>query len=213
MNNPCESPCEPTGSNHGARPPRALVTPVQPRMAGHVKLSRDNEMASEECVYHALSRHLEGLEDLERRQIWTVKEQDYTREQERIVVYISESIKDIKDDTRIIKWEVLDDVWYERLRNGWTLWASMATVEKSCLAQNGCRVYDPRDVHTTGSSTAETNKREAETTESDGAAMRATLDEAPEVQEKSVKDSDASESLSMPGGEREQSPLTALTPV
>ena len=132
--------CEPMrGANHGRRKPISAV-PVQTRMAGHEELGRDNEMASEECVYHALSRHLEGLEDLERRQLWTVKEQDYTREQERIVVYISEPIKDIKDDTRIIKWEVLDDVWYERLRNGWTLWASMATVEKSCLAQNGCRV-------------------------------------------------------------------------
>ena len=30
--------CEPAGSNHGGRPQRVSANPVQPRMAGHVKL-------------------------------------------------------------------------------------------------------------------------------------------------------------------------------
>ena len=35
--------CEPAGSNHGGRPQRVSANPVQPRMAGHVKLSRDDD--------------------------------------------------------------------------------------------------------------------------------------------------------------------------
>ena len=192
--------CEPAGPNHGGRPQRASANPVQPRMAGQVELSRDIRVVSEEC-------DLKRLEYLEQRHIWIID--DYIKQNDSKRLIISEPIEEDWSNRRTIKWDsfVTDDTDWSRGRwrcdsYHYHMTLSVALAEKHCLSKNGRRLYVSRDVHTTGSSTAETNKREAQTTESDVAEMGAMLDEAAEVQEKSVTDNDAFESLSTPGDER-----------
>ena len=63
-------------------------------MAGRVVLSRDNFMDSEGCFYNALSTYLEGLEDLERRQVYYVVENDEDIQDGTRDVVISDPIEE-----------------------------------------------------------------------------------------------------------------------